>query len=280
MLPFPQLTKYGNIVVRNDDDKNPNSLSGTVSTLGTNSNFGAYGTRMTSCKERLFAITQSSQVFQINPENDSFTQITTRPVSVRNIGFTTNGQYLYCAGGYSSTNRFDRYNLTTGTWDTLANLPSANYDHSICVDYDKNDFIYYQKNNTFYKYDMINNVWITTGLANLPFSTTNSAEGGWIYSSGYIYYLYGNNFAKYSIESNTWSTLASYPGSGSRQKISRMGDNIYARSSANGLYVYKLSSNSWTLLNSSLPVGHAEGGIVCSYNHAYAISTSTLYKIV
>lgn len=89
---------------------------------------------------------------------------------------------------------------------------------------------------------------------------------------------YGTNFARYNISENTWTTLASYTGTGTRQKIGRMGDNIYARSSVTGLYVYKLSTNTWSVLNSTLPAGSSEGGLVCSYDHAYAISGRTLYR--
>lgn len=278
MLPFPQLVQYGNTVEYNYDDINPNIMTGTVTTLGTNSNFGTYGTRMCSYREQIYAITQTSQVFKVDPSTNTFTQIATRPVSVRNIGFTTNGSYLYLAGGYSSTNRFDRYNLNTSTWDTLANLPSAMYDISICIDYDNNDFIYLQKNNLFYKYDIANNTWITTGLATLPFSSGSSAEGGWIYSSGYIYYSYSTNFARYDIKNNVWVTLSS-SSMGTRNKISRMGNYIYGVSATSGLWQYQLSTDTWSKINASAPSGTGEIAIACSYNHAYTISGSTLYRI-
>lgn len=276
MLPFSQFLVYGNTVVFNPDDVNPNKLTGTVTTLGTNSNFGSYGTRMCSYKDQVYAVTQTSQVFQINVTTNTFTQIATRPVSVRNIGFTTDGNYLYLAGGYSSTNRFDRYNLSTSTWETLTALPSSMYDMSICVDYDNKDYVYLQKNNVFYKYDIANNVWITTGLAALPFSTGASAEGGWIYSSGYIYYSSGTSFARYNISTNTWETLASSTMA-ARNKISRMGDYIYGVSGTSGLWQYQISTNTWSKINASSPSGTSEIAMACSYDHAYAISGSTTY---
>lgn len=56
---------------------------------------------------------------------------------------------------------------------------------------------------------------------------------------------------------------------GTRQKIGRMGDKIYARSLVTGL---------WSVLNSTLPAGSSGGGLVYFYDDAYEISGRTLYR--
>ncbi|AMM44115.1 structural protein [Pectobacterium phage vB_PcaM_CBB] len=279
MLPFSIINEYGNTVVFNYDDSNPNKLSGTVQEYTTVSTFGTYGSRSCTYRDNIYFINQTSQIYKLNPVSGAVTLLTTRPINVRNIGICADSRYIYCAGGYSSTNRFDRYDTILNTWSQMAVLPQSTYDLSIAMNYDNSDYVYAVKGSAMWRYSVLQNTWSTTGLATLPFGSSNGDEVGLIYSSGYLYMMYSTSFARYHIESNTWQTLASCAGIGTRNKISRMGNYIYAVGPTAGLWQYSINTNVWTKINNTAPAGGNEVAIACSYDTGWTVNGTKFYKI-
>jgi hypothetical protein len=148
--------------------------------------------------------------------------------------------YVYCMKGYKT--EFYRYNVETGAWETLSDLPTgarAKWDKGswLCVEGQDADVIYAAKAkyNELYKYYIDGDSFAT--LTGMPFygaagrkkKMKDGASAAWY--DGDIYALKGGNtqeFWMYDVDTDTWVELDTMPANGStgRKKRVKYGADI------------------------------------------------------
>lgn len=187
-------------------------------------------------------ITKIVQVLSVFPNNgwSSQTALTsgrwaTAPVFVKPCVASTDTGYIYLISGadgsFANTTANQRYNTTTGTWSTMAPIPTARMQ---ITPVEVNNKIYviggysgsFSPVSTTSIYDIATNTW-STG-ANMPTAVGDYAIG--TYGDSLIYVIAGYNGSAdvntvqiYSVNTNTWTTGTVKPGAavaGGRMGIS------------------------------------------------------------
>ncbi len=78
--------------------------------------------------------TTSNKLYEFDPENDTWTELTNIPFAGETKGEVVNGK-LYIIGGYNGTvsNQIDIYNLSTNMWESSLMMPIGISAHSTAI---------------------------------------------------------------------------------------------------------------------------------------------------
>lgn len=177
------------------------------------------------------------------------------------------GQYLYILGGHGGSNTIvntmKRYDMASGTFATMANVPysatsksAVLYNNKIYLFGGANGTTY---NNNMYVYDIGTDTWSTlgSGLGRQFNGMSAIVSGSAIYAFGGYNATYKNTAYKFDLTTNTWSTLLTMPVSrgGMTPMLNSSGDIIlmggidstgYSQSS---IYKYSRANNDYTLIS-------------------------------
>jgi hypothetical protein len=138
------------------------------------------------------------------------------------LAYDAGSGLIYAAKG-NKTGDFYSYNVSTGEWATLRDIP-AGLEHKLprrgaCGAADGSGYVYMAKgNNTlgFWRYDVTTDTWIQ--LANVPAGGHRKVRAGaavyvQIGDSGYIYLLKGPTceFYRFNVATWTWETMQPAP---------------------------------------------------------------------
>jgi hypothetical protein len=146
-------------------------------------------------------------------------------------------EYVYVLKGYGTD--FYRYDIAADTFKGLVAAPystKAKYDKGSWIVYDGTQFIYVMqaKYNALFKYDVLNEAWVTTpaltGMPLVGFSTKSKKVGdgscaAWNPNDEYIFSMKGNNTQeawKYTVGNDTWTQLETIPqayAGGKKKKV-------------------------------------------------------------
>jgi uncharacterized repeat protein (TIGR01451 family) len=196
----------------------------------------------------------------------------------------------------ANTNNYWRYDIDSNLWLlTAANAPAAiapapaNVQQGGSLTTDGN-YIYGLQGNgttTFWRYDVITNVWSTMTAA----PAAVNVGGALVYQDGYIYAFGGNtttNFWRYDIAANSWSSMAAAPAAvGSGGALTTDGTFIYGFRGAitTNFWRYDPGTNTWdtNLTPPATTVGRG-GALVYSDGYLYALkgegNTFSRYNIL
>jgi hypothetical protein len=190
------------------------------------------------------------------------------PVNVSygsNSVYNPTDQAVYVTQG-GGLNGFYKYVVSTNTWTTLNNTPTAIGRGSSMIRVPSGDLyvIAGQSTTAFHKFTLSTNSWSTK--AYLP-ASIGSPYSNVIYTPGedYFYVNQGlsSGFYRYQFSTNTWTTLASQAMSLGSSMV-RNGNLIYATQGwATGFVVYDITANTWTAL--AVAPGAIGNGSAMSY---------------
>ena len=207
-----------------------------------------------------------------------WTIVANYPVVVESAAVSTDGTYVYSAGGFvinAASNAFYRYNPATDTtWTPLASMPTAVYDaHAAYAANVNKSYVFGGFNGstvvkTTQIYDVATDTW-TTG-ADMP-DFRRWPNVAYYSGNGKIYVIGGFDSSfneqgqtwEYDPVANTWDTSRvpdPVPQGGANAVIS--GQFIYLAGGSFGStthYRYDIVSNTWALM-APLPVPNFEAG--------------------
>ena len=184
--------------------------------------------------------------------------------------------YLYATAG-NATSTFIRYDIAHDLWENVSNAPQI-FTYGSTLTYDGSRYIYATpgNDNSFFRYDTVENKWVTVGTLNFynpEFTSQASMNGADAIFDGNdnIYITQGGGypyFAKYSISEQAWIELSPTP------VASNPGGNISYDSENNTIYLlpgwdknyfykYDISSDTWTRLSDSpTTIGYGGSSVV------------------
>lgn len=188
-----------------------------------------------------------------------------------------NQGYIYYVPGRGLQDFF-RFNLITGSWERLANLPAISYrPGATTLIADAQGSLYMPRgyyDATFNKYDPTTNTW--SAKASSPASIYN---GSAVYDgSRYIYYLRSystNSFYRYDTQGNTWSSMANFSTTTDYGNAMVLHNGkIYANSgntrATGNMFIYDITGNTWSAGTDS-PEPFRYGGLMLKINNQFAI---------
>lgn len=224
--------------------------------------------------------TYSQDFWKYNVSTNQWSVLAATPASIGyGAGMVYYSGNFYALRGYGNTTLY-RYNISSNTWYTttvggsaLAAAPATmGANHTITI---RNDEIFVARDsstNTFYKYKITTNTWMT--LANTPQIT---GYVGVVYNpyDDYIYVFRGNgtyDFWKYDPNTNSFlgpADLPNTPGSGA-DLVYYNGYLYYPRGNGSAnFYRYNIAGNSWeTLANLPNTLGDDTKGVAAG-NYLY-----------
>lgn len=217
--------------------------------------------------------TSVSDVWRLNPANDSWTQMSNCPLAVRATGnFTLNGLgYVVCGliGGSTIVDDVFEYDPLTNIWSSKADFPGTKiYGGSSFAINGKGYFGVGNSGgsngpylNAFYEYDPIADSW--TLKTPFPGISRYGTFGLAINSMGYIGFganeaqgILFNDWYEYDPINNSWAQKTNFPGGGRAYTtgftINNFGfvatGNIGTTTMENDVYKYDPLANSWAML--------------------------------
>ena len=186
------------------------------------------------------------------------------PTATYGVGTTSDGKYVYAAGGYGLTplNIFYRYDPSTDQWVTLPSLPTAVYN-ALTIYAQGKIFVIGGYNGAaalslVQIYSISTNSW--SSGASMP-DIRQQMGGG--YYNGKIYAVGGyqsgaigsasNQTWEYTISSNSWAFKANLPNLLAGPASGVVNGNLYiiggrdnTGAHLNSTYIYSFTTNSWS----------------------------------
>jgi N-acetylneuraminic acid mutarotase len=225
--------------------------------------------------------------------------ISNAPVSVAGAGAGATSDYVYLFGGYDYTNVLSsayKYSVINDTWNAIASMPSASYNHS-CATINGKIYIAFGRptttstgSNKCWEYDPTTNNYTTKTSAPISaYARAYCSLNGLFYNIAGITSSYINTCHYYDPSTNTWTTIANYPiSAGWFCETASLNDKIYVFGGYNGsnltnAYVYDANANTWTAIASlgTARRGHvavSEGSVVMIYGGYTTTFTSDAIK--
>jgi N-acetylneuraminic acid mutarotase len=118
---------------------------------------------------RQYSATSTVGIYDVTKDKWKLTEKMPTPKDTKTIQY---GQYLFAIGGYngkSPLNVFERYNITTGKWQSLASIPQKLSAHSVVVFDNKIvSFGDYTRLDNTLIYDFKTEAWHQTTIGYLP----------------------------------------------------------------------------------------------------------------
>ena len=192
--------------------------------------------------------------------------------------------FLYAiAGGATST--FLRYDIANDLWQTVSSAPQ-NFTYGGTLTYDGSRYIYSTPggDNSFFRYDTVNNNWVTLGtldFGNPEFTYQSIGNGGDAFFDGGndIYMFQGAGtpyFAKYAIGNNPeageiagkWKPLAPVPvavENGGSASYDSQTKTVYFFPGwgKNYFYKYDVASDTWSrLADTPITIGYGASSLL------------------
>lgn len=264
-------------------------LGSTIKATAGISTFNSYGNRCCSYNGKIFSFNYDGDMYIFDSEglkNSTIKKAVTRVTKLRNVGSTCNSKYVYVVNGVSNgllgtgalgtpSNNFLQYNIKDDKFSSLSNCPLSVYNSEIAIDYDSNDYIYYTNGTNFYKYDIVQNLWITTGLS---LHGLTLGVHGLVYYRKKLYLASGNTLLEYDIVLNKWSTLVAIPGTNIGLRMFRYKEYLYICGSFTGVLQYSIKDKKFSTINSVLSLtGDIGAGVI--EGSGYIVQGSTLYRL-